>query len=71
MSYRLLEHEIAVELYANPSRPSHLPLDQVEAAVTEAIFSAYDGASNGNKTRGGIKRASEMYIPVSANILSL
>ena len=58
--WRIPEYELAVEVYANPTSPSPLPLDQVEAAVTEAIFAAYDSASNGNKTRGGMKRASEM-----------
>ncbi|KAK5701310.1 hypothetical protein LTS12_028392, partial [Elasticomyces elasticus] len=29
----------------------------VEAAVKEAIYTAYDNASNGNRTRGGMKKA--------------
>jgi hypothetical protein len=33
---------------------------QVEEAVVEAIFAAYDNASNGNRTRGGMKRAYDM-----------
>jgi len=33
---------------------------QVEEAVVEAIFEAYDNASNGNRTRGGMKRAYDM-----------
>ena len=55
-----LEYSLAVELYANRVDPPPLPRDQLEAAVTEAIFVSYDNATNGNKTRGGIKRASDM-----------
>lgn len=34
----------------------------VEAAVKEAIYKAYDNASNGNRTRGGMKKAHEMLV---------
>ncbi|OJD15739.1 hypothetical protein AJ78_04037 [Emergomyces pasteurianus Ep9510] len=54
------EYSLAVELYAKPLASSPLPQAQIETAVTEAIFASYDNATNGNKTRGGIKRASEM-----------
>ncbi|KAK2801226.1 hypothetical protein FQN51_005541 [Onygenales sp. PD_10] len=54
------QYTLAVELYASPPSRSPLPQDQVESAVTESIFASYDNATNGNKTRGGIKRASEM-----------
>lgn len=37
-----------------------LGAEQVEAAVLDAILIAYDNASNGNRTRGGMKRAYEM-----------
>ncbi|KAJ5678978.1 hypothetical protein N7462_007222 [Penicillium macrosclerotiorum] len=49
------EYQLAVDLYT----PSDSPLNetQVESAVIEAIFTAYDNASNGNRTRGGMKRA--------------
>ena len=39
-----------------------LSLDVVEDVVMEVAMSCYDGASNGNKTRGGIRRASDMYV---------
>jgi hypothetical protein len=32
---------------------------EVEKVVVESAMASYDNASNGNKTRGGIKRASE------------
>ena len=34
--------------------------DTVESAVLNAAFSAYDAASNGNRTRGGVRKASEI-----------
>ncbi|CAG7924002.1 unnamed protein product [Penicillium olsonii] len=50
------EYQLAVDLYTNPQTAPLHP-SQVEAAVQEAIFTAYDNASNGNRTRGGMKRA--------------
>ncbi|KAJ5385172.1 hypothetical protein N7517_003083 [Penicillium concentricum] len=50
------EYQLAVDIYIN-SKPAPLNPAQVEAAVQEAIFTAYDNASNGNRTRGGMKRA--------------
>lgn len=37
-----------------------LPHDTVLSSVVAAVYSAYDNASNGNRTRGGIKRASDL-----------
>ncbi|PGG96654.1 hypothetical protein GX51_07733 [Blastomyces parvus] len=68
------QYELAVELYAKNLSSSPLPPSQVEIAVTDAILTSYDNATNGNKTRGGIKRASEMlksfgpYFPQSESI---
>lgn len=53
------EYSLAVDIYTN-SKPAPLDSAQVESAVTEAIFTAYDNASNGNRTRGGMKKAYEM-----------
>ncbi|KAK1141092.1 hypothetical protein N8T08_009367 [Aspergillus melleus] len=52
------EYDLAVELYVKSS--STVNLSQAEEAVKEAIFSAYDNASNGNRTRGGMKKAHEI-----------
>ncbi|KAJ5084528.1 hypothetical protein NUU61_009107 [Penicillium alfredii] len=49
------EYKLAVDLYTSQGSP--LTISQVEYAVEEAIFIAYDNASNGNRTRGGMKRA--------------
>ncbi|KAJ9483116.1 hypothetical protein VN97_g10299 [Penicillium thymicola] len=50
------EYQLAIDIYTN-SKTAPLNPAQVEAAVQEAIFTAYDNASNGNRTRGGMKRA--------------
>ncbi|KAJ5789496.1 uncharacterized protein N7518_006507 [Penicillium psychrosexuale] len=50
------EYQLALDIYTE-SKPTPLNPVQVEAAVQEAIFTAYDNASNGNRTRGGMKRA--------------
>lgn len=47
-----------MDLYTQSESP--LSTTQVEAAVVEAIFAAYDNASNGNRTRGGMKKAYDM-----------
>ncbi|EEP77217.1 predicted protein [Uncinocarpus reesii 1704] len=52
------EYEAAISTYVTPSSP--LSSEEVENAVTNAIFMAYDNASNGNRTRGGIKHATEI-----------
>lgn len=55
------ENRLAVDIYIH-SKPALLSSTQVEAAVQEAIFTAYDNASNGNRTRGGMKRAYDMLV---------
>lgn len=54
------EYELAVDLYTRSPDSSPLPQDEVESTVVETIFVAYDNATNGNKTRGGIKKAADM-----------
>ncbi|KAF9886930.1 hypothetical protein FE257_010671 [Aspergillus nanangensis] len=49
------EYDLVVDTYVQVG--SALTSAQVEAAIQEAIFTAYDNASNGNRTRGGVKRA--------------
>ncbi|RHZ59713.1 secretory pathway Sec39 family protein [Aspergillus thermomutatus] len=53
------EYQLAVDIYTR-SDPAPLDPTQVEQAVQDAIFAAYDNASNGNRTRGGMKRAYEI-----------
>jgi hypothetical protein len=52
------QHQTAVDIYLGNSN-GPLGLEEVENCVRESILSAYDNASNGNRTRGGMKRASE------------
>ncbi|KAL4880091.1 Sec39 domain-containing protein [Aspergillus karnatakaensis] len=52
------EYDLAIEIYIK-SR-SALRAEQVEDAVRESIFAAYDNASNGNRTRGKMQRAYEI-----------
>ncbi|KAE8383598.1 Sec39 domain-containing protein [Aspergillus bertholletiae] len=49
------EYNLAVDIYINSK--TALCSAQIEEAVKEAIFTTYDNASNGNRTRGGMKRA--------------
>lgn len=50
-----LEYKLAVNIYTDLKTP--LQASQVEVAVKDAITTAYDNASNGNRTRGGMKKA--------------
>lgn len=54
--------ELISSLYI--SDPSHALLSpsRVEQIILDKAMEAYDSASNGNRTRGGVKRANEMYV---------
>ncbi|PYH43197.1 secretory pathway Sec39 family protein [Aspergillus saccharolyticus JOP 1030-1] len=52
------EYQLAVDIYLGSN--STLSSLKVEEAVKETIYTAYDNASNGNRTRGGMKRAYEI-----------
>ncbi|KAL9619473.1 MAG: hypothetical protein Q9160_005910 [Pyrenula sp. 1 TL-2023] len=54
------QYQLAIELYLDSS-PKPLEASECEAIVEACIYSAYDNASNGNRTRGGIKRASDIF----------
>ena len=52
------QYHIAIDIYVSDgSRP--LDSGEVEDCVRESILNSYDNASNGNRTRGGMKRAFE------------
>ncbi|KIW15347.1 hypothetical protein PV08_05393 [Exophiala spinifera] len=53
------QYNIVKEVYIH-SRPSPLATSDVEARVVASIYEAYDNASNGNRDRGGMKRANEI-----------
>jgi len=48
-------YTLAIEVYCKKESP--LPKDTVEDAILASAFSSYDAASNGNRTRGGVRRA--------------
>jgi hypothetical protein len=54
-------YTLAVQIYLQ-GPPETLPLsaEEVENVVLKAAMHHYDNASNGNRTRGGMKRASDM-----------
>ncbi|KAL9594018.1 MAG: hypothetical protein Q9219_007263 [cf. Caloplaca sp. 3 TL-2023] len=52
-------YNLAVRIYCTQvDRP--LPNDILEKTVLSVAMSFYDGASNGNRTRGGVRKASEI-----------
>jgi hypothetical protein len=53
------EHSTAIEMFFQADQEL-LPTSRLEECVKVAIFSAYDNASNGNRTRGGLKRAYDL-----------
>ncbi|KAL1600542.1 hypothetical protein SLS60_006928 [Paraconiothyrium brasiliense] len=52
---------LVVQLYIrSTSDQTPLPLSEVEQVILMAVLHHYDNASNGNRTRGGMKRASDI-----------
>ncbi|TKA78209.1 hypothetical protein B0A55_03764, partial [Friedmanniomyces simplex] len=52
---------MAVKRYLRDELPAkQLPEESVERVVLAKAMEAYDGASNGNKTRGGLKKANDI-----------
>lgn len=52
---------LVVQLYIRPaSGQSPLPFADVERTILTTVLQHYDNASNGNRTRGGMKRASDI-----------
>lgn len=52
------QYDAVKEVYIHP-KAAPLPIEDVESRIVAAIFLAYDNASNGNRDRGGMKRASD------------
>lgn len=67
------QYKTAIALYLDPE-PSPLPSFLIEEIVEHETLHAYDNASNSNRTRGGLKRASEIlkafgpYFPPSSPV---
>lgn len=55
------QYALAIQIYVrSPAGQQPLSPSDVERIVLETILHHYDNASNGNKTRGGMKRASDI-----------
>ena len=54
------QYDTAIGLYLADPTSSPLSIGLVESLVEREILNVYDNASNGNRTRGGMKRASEI-----------
>ncbi len=52
-------YSLAVDIYCKPTSTPLLN-EVVESTIMGAALSAYDAASNGNRTRGGVRKASDM-----------
>ena len=57
----LVGYELAINLYLKSSNHV-LPPESVERIVFMTAMETYDGATNGNKNRGGMKKANDMYV---------
>lgn len=54
-----LGYGLALDLYIKKQQ-SYLPYGRIETIVLQVAMEAYDGASNGNRSRGGVKKANDM-----------
>ncbi|KAJ4304553.1 hypothetical protein N0V90_000079 [Kalmusia sp. IMI 367209] len=54
------QYPLAIQLYVRPTSDRPLALVDVEKVIVTAAMHHYDNASNGNRTRGGMKRASDI-----------
>ncbi|KXT07313.1 hypothetical protein AC578_440, partial [Pseudocercospora eumusae] len=55
-------YQLAARLYLTSDTHESLSADKVEHAVLAIAMESYDGATNGNKTRGGMKKANDMQV---------
>ncbi|MCJ1307110.1 hypothetical protein MMC25_000756 [Agyrium rufum] len=66
-------YKLAVQIYCSATDPP-IPKDFVHSTMVEAAFASYDSASNGNMTRGGVKKAHDIllhfqpHFPESENV---
>ena len=54
-----------MSIYCSDPEEVPLPPDRVEKIILDVAFAFYDGASNGNRTRGNVRKASDMYVALS------
>lgn len=55
-------YDLAIKIYLNKEdgHDHPLPISDVEKVLVKMLLHEYDGASNGNRTRGGMKKASDV-----------
>ena len=56
-----IDYDHAAEIYCKHDSPP-LSLAMVEKTVIDAALASYDSASNGNRNRGGVRKATDMYV---------
>ncbi|WPG98478.1 secretory pathway Sec39 [Acrodontium crateriforme] len=54
-------YDLAIKSFLNANKPTTtLSKDRISKIIIEKAMEAYDSASNGNKTRGGVKKANDI-----------
>jgi len=57
----ILGYNLARSIYeASPGQDLPLPQEVLSSTIVSAAMSAYDNATNANKTRGGVKKCDDM-----------
>lgn len=59
-SHRFLDYDFAVHIYCTQDEHP-IPVALLEKTILGVAMSFYDSASNGNRKRGGMRKASELY----------
>ncbi|KAL8664421.1 MAG: hypothetical protein Q9202_003111 [Teloschistes flavicans] len=62
-------YDLAVHVYCLPDE-GPISADALEKTILGVTMSSYDGASNGNRTRGGIRKASEIVSAFRSHFLA-
>jgi hypothetical protein len=55
-----LAYSAALTIYLNGDSSHHLTKEDIEQVIVSTALQQYDNASNGNKNRGQMKKATEM-----------
>ena len=55
----MLAFALAREMFV---KPRSLPAEVIEQVILEIFYSFYDAGTNGNRTRGSMKNAFQMYL---------
>lgn len=64
---RVADYILVEELYTTrEQRTSRLTDDKIESTILNEAMQFYDLSTNGNRTRGSMKKCSDMYVPACA-----